>query len=139
MTGQAGCCGCINAGTGFTRTPAAIEYMGFRTVKLELEARLRPSGGSVSRKAAGKVERKSYGDSTERLRVSVKNLEVPDDATATVSANGAAIADFLIRGGSGRLDRESGNPGEIPGLQRGDLIEIIVDGNVILSGELYDD
>ncbi len=113
--------------------------MTVRTVKLELEARLVATGSGLFSRPSGKVERKTYGDGTERLEVSIRNLKVPDGTDAVVMADGIEIARIVTRGGSGRFDESSRDAGAIPGLASGQTIEVSIGGETVLRGELYVD
>jgi len=113
--------------------------MSIRTITFELEAKLKATAGGLFFKPRGKVERKSYGDATERLKVKVSNLKVPDGSEAIVTVDGEEIARIEVMGGRGRFDEESRDPAMIPELQRGQTIEVSVGGEVLLRGNLYVD
>ena len=110
--------------------------MKLRTTKQELEAKLKPSAGAPRSKAKGKLERKSYGDGTERLKISLRNLDAPDGAQAVVSADGDEIARIAIAKGAARHDMELRDPSALPALSPGGTIRVAVDGTTVLEGEL---
>ena len=112
--------------------------MGIRSVRLELEAKLKSTGGMFS-SAQGKLERKSYKDNGERLKISIKNLKVPDRSTAQVTANGKEISTILIENGKGRIDQRSEDSHELVILEAGQMIEVFVNGECVLTGKLYVD
>ncbi len=113
--------------------------MPIRTVTYELEAKLTgPAHGFFSR-PSGKLERKLYGDGTHRLKIRVRNLKAPDDSLAVVTAGGEEIAQIPLTKGAGRLDIESTEPDAVPTLEKHQLIEVAVDGDTVLSGQLYVD
>lgn len=113
--------------------------MSVRNVKLELEAKLKATAGGLFSKPSGKVERKTYEDMVERLRVSIQNLKVPDNSEAVVTADGNEIVKILIVGGKGRFDEESRDLAAIPSLEPGQTIAVSIDGRTLLSGKLYVD
>ena len=110
--------------------------MTIRTVKYELEARLNGRSGRLYSKPSGKLEFKQYDDNGTRLKVSVRNLQVPEQTMATVMAGDSKIAELEISHRKGRLDIE---PADIPDLLPRQVIRIIVDGNTLLEGKLYED
>ena len=113
--------------------------MGIRTVERELEAKLQPLKGGFFSKPSGKLERKWYADNTERLKVLVRKLKVPDGARAMVTVAGESVAELEIQSGSGRVDLESSQVGELPDFEVGQTVEISVGDQVYLSGLLYED
>ena len=113
--------------------------MSVRTVKHELEAKLKSSSGGLFSKPSGKLERKTYDDFGERLKVSLRNLRVPDNSIAVVTADDVEIAQIQIHNGTGRIDHESRDPNAFPQLKAGQNIEVKVDATVVLVGELYVD
>ena len=113
--------------------------MSIRGVKHELEARLAGRAGSAFAKASGKIERKTYTDLCERLKISLRGLEVRDDSIAVVSVGEVEVARVPIRDGRGRIDEESMVPGNLPALVEGQLIEVRINDGVVLSGTLSED
>ena len=107
--------------------------MSIRKVTSELEAKLKSSTGGSS---SGKLERKRYSDGRERLKISLRRLDVPDDSIAVVTADTVEIARLPIRAGSGRSDEESVDSSSVPMLAAGQLIEVRVDSDLVLSGAL---
>ena len=105
--------------------------MGIRSVRLELETKLKSTGGMFS-SAQGKLERKSYTDNGERLKISLKNLKVPDHTTAQVTADGKEIAAIPIENGKGRIDQRSEDSHEPATLEAGQVITQ-VDGQNVAS------
>lgn len=113
--------------------------MEVRGVKLELEAKLKSPKGGFFSKPSGKLERKTYDDSTERLKVSVRNLRVPDGVEATVEVDGCEIAKLKIENGKGRYDEEYTDPNLAPKLKSDQQVKIIVGSEILLEGDLYID
>ena len=112
--------------------------MGTRTVKNELEANLTGKSGFFS-KHSGKVERKSYSDGAERLKITLRKIKSSQNTVAVVKADGKEVALIPLVDGGGKFDNESTNTEEIPELKVGQIITVEVDGNLTLSGKLYTD
>ena len=110
-----------------------------RTVKYELEARLKPITSGLYSKSSGKLERKTYGDMTERLKITIRKLKVPDDTLAIVTANGSEIATLPIKNGAGKFDEESGQTGMIQELKVNQTVNVIINDEIVLQGILYED
>ena len=85
------------------------------------------------------MERKSYGDGTERLKVSFKNLKVPDASIAVVKVAAVEILQISVSGGTGRYDHESTDGNDFPSLEAGQTIEIFVGNTLFLRGKLEED
>lgn len=110
--------------------------MSIRSVKYELEAKLNSRVGGMFSKPTGKLERKSYEDHSERLKITLRNLKVPNESVAIVSADGLEIAQVPIQKGVGRFDKESRGPAAFPKLEVDQKIEVHVNGALILDGAL---
>lgn len=115
------------------------DIMAIRTVKRELEAKLKGVVGGRYANASGKFERKSYGDSSERLKVHVKGVDQAPNAIALVLIDGSEVAHIQLQKGRGRVDTQSLTPGVIPKCAAGQLVQILVDAEVALEGELVPD
>jgi hypothetical protein len=110
--------------------------MAIRNIKHQLEAKLTSRTGSLFSKPRGKLERKSYGDSGERLEISLRNLKVLDNSIAVVTADGVEIAQIPVHKGFGHIDNESRDPRTFVKLEADQTIEVHLDGTVVLSGKL---
>jgi hypothetical protein len=113
--------------------------MSLRHVEFELEAKLACPAGGHSPKASGKLERKRYRDDSERLKISLRKLGVADGSVALVTCAGMEIAQLPITRDGARLDEEAPGPGVVPSLQTGQLVEVHVDGVLLLTGILVED
>lgn len=113
--------------------------MSIRTVKYELEARLTGKAYGFFAKPSGKVERKSYDDGVERLKISLKNIKVPERSNAVVKAGVLEIVQITLTNGTGRLDNESVRPDSIPTLEAGQTIGVYINDELVLKGKLYTD
>ena len=113
--------------------------MAIRTVQSELEAKLKGVAGGRYTGASGKLERKSYADSSERLKVHVKGVDRAPNAIAVVLIDGSEVARIQLQKGRGKVDTESLTPGVIPKCAAGQLVQILVDAEMALEGELAPD
>ena len=113
--------------------------MTIRKVEYELEAKLKGKEGGFFSQPSGKLERKSYENSGERFKISLRNLESLKNSLVVVTADGTEIAQVLIQNGAGCLDNESLNPNDFPLIKAGQVIDILIDGIPVLSGKLYED
>lgn len=113
--------------------------MTVRSIKFQLEAKLKAASGGFFSKPQGKLERKSYGDMTERLKITVRNLKVQDNSVAIITSDGKELIELPIISGRGKYDEESNDASTFPALEPGQKIEVSVDGNIVLSGKLYVD
>lgn len=113
--------------------------MKFRSVDSELEAKLRGITGGLYSKASGKLERKAYAGSTNRLKIKLRGLGSRTNGVATIIIDGKDIVQISIESGSGNLDLESSGDGNIPNFEPGQIVEVSLDGSIILSGQLYED
>ncbi|MDX1561624.1 MAG: hypothetical protein R3305_01785 [Gammaproteobacteria bacterium] len=100
----------------------------------ELEAKLASADRRFA-KASGKLERKVYGDSTERLKVRIKGL---DAAEASLVVAGREIASVTVAHGRAELDLESA-AGAVPPMRAGETVQVSVDEVVALEGTLVED
>lgn len=113
--------------------------MAIRHIKQELEAKLTSKTPGFFSKPSGKIERKSYQDGVERLKIKIAKLKLPDHTRLNVTADGNQIAEMEIENGYAKIDQESNNPAEIPELKVNQLIEIKLNNETLLSGKLYID
>ena len=119
--------------------------MGVRTVTRELEAKLTGKSRGLFSRPSGKLERKSYQDGGERLKISIRNLKIPTPSNAVIKVDNIEIEQIPIVdgfggfGGFGGLDTETEDSDDLPGLAIGQSIEVIVKGDPVLRGVLYVD
>jgi len=78
-------------------------------------------------------------DGAERLKISLRKLNAPDNSIAIVAADGQEIAQIVIQNGVGRIDNETSNSDALPELRAGQDIKVCIDGVLVLSGRLYVD
>lgn len=112
--------------------------MAIRHVKSELEAKLKAVKPGFFSSPSGKIERKSYEDGGERLKISLRKLKVPDRSTAIVTVDGQEIAQVELTNGSGRFDRKVEDE-SLPTLSANQRVEVLIDGAAVLAGQLYID
>lgn len=113
--------------------------MGVRTVTRELEAKLTGKSRGLFSRPSGKLERKSYQDGGERLKISIRNLKIPTPSNAVIKVDNIEIEQIPIVDGFGGLDTETEDSDDLPGLAIGQTIEVIVNGDPVLTGVLYVD
>lgn len=117
--------------------------MPVRTIRRQLEAKLvaRQRGGLFTKQPSGKLERTWYEDGTHRLKVSVRNVPVPDGQAVAIRVDQAPLASFPIQRGRGRVDEETTAPTPplfLP-LTAGQQVQVVHNGSILLQGELYVD
>jgi hypothetical protein len=112
--------------------------MGVRGVKYELEAKLRPAVSYVP-KPNGRVERKSYGDGGERLKIVVRKIKAPDGTLAIIKVGGVEVAQLPLEQGFARSDEESFDMDALPTLKTGQKVEVFANNVLFLEGELCED
>ena len=113
--------------------------MALRLVTRELESRLQPTGAEDATEAAGKVERKTYSDGSERLKIVLRGLASFEGSTAVVSHGENTLAEVVIVGGKGRWDRKSQAPGVVPVLFEEAPVEVRIEGLVVARGRVEHD
>jgi hypothetical protein len=111
-------------------------WLGFRRIDRELEARLAPP---ATGNASGKAERKWYRDGGERLKLRVRNLEVPDGAEVTVLIADRPLSALRVHGGRAKLDLEATSGADIPLVRLGETLVIEWDGKALLHGDFHED
>ena len=114
--------------------------MGVRHITFQLEARLTGKAkGFFSSKPKGKLERKSYQDGGERLKIKVGNLKLQDGDDITVRVDEKELAVISVKNGRAKFDEEYDDASLFPPLEAGETVSVSAGGNVVLSGELYVD
>ena len=81
----------------------------------------------------GKLERKRYGDGTQRLKVGVRKLELAGRVTLLAKVAGRTIAEVLVTEGSGKFDEEGVS---VPELTAGETVELYHGDVVVAFGKL---
>lgn len=113
--------------------------MAIRKIDFELEAKLTGTSGGLFSKPSGKLERKSYRDGGERLKIVLRGLKLADRSEVGLCADGVEFARLTINGGSARYDQEGAEIAAQARLAAGQTIEAIQGGTILLRGELYRD
>lgn len=103
-----------------------------RRIVEEYEARLSPPEDRLSA-PKGKSERKRYGDRQERLKVTARNLDLPDGVIAQIVVNDQVQGERPVTGGRIRLDVTSPSH-PVPRVSTGDVIQVKAAGEVHLAG-----
>jgi hypothetical protein len=109
--------------------------MAFRTRRSEYEADLyKVPTPWLFRREMGELERTSYEDGEERLKISFRGVDAPDGACVEVLIDGAAIAQVGVERGRGRLVLSSSEGAEVPEVKTGQEVEIRLLGQPVLAG-----
>lgn len=109
--------------------------MGFRRRNYELEADLyRVPTPWLFRREMGELERTSYEDGEERLKISFRGVEAPDGASVAVVIDGAPVVDVSVERGRGRRILSSKEGAEVPEVKAGQQVEIRFLGKPVLAG-----
>jgi hypothetical protein len=110
--------------------------MRFRSVLEEFEVKLQSSTAEASA-ARGKGEWKVYEDGSRQCKVSINNLKLPEGTQLQLSVNGRVIATLTAERGSARFRRETENGELVPYVRANEVLQILLDGKVILEGSFY--
>ena len=112
--------------------------MRIRTVREELEVILRPTAAETTLAASrGKGEWKVYGDGSRQCKLSVTNLDLPDGTVLRLQISGRSIAEMIVERGAARFRRETGRGEIVPTAQANEILQIVLQGRVILQGSFY--
>jgi len=111
-----------------------------RNVLQEYEVKLSPSdpGSSIAPHAAqGKGEWKVYGDGTQRCKVRVSGLNLPEGVVLHVFVNGQPIGEMAVQRGAARYKRESERGEYVPLVDLNQVLQVSYNGQAILEGRFY--
>lgn len=86
------------------------------------------SGGS------GRLERLYYEDGNSELILKLSGTDLPRGSTLKLNVNGYTVREISYYKGGASLKMDSRDGTSVPYIANGDRIEIILDGNPILSG-----
>jgi hypothetical protein len=110
--------------------------MRFRSVLEEFEVKFQPLTAEASA-ARGKGEWKAYGDGSRQCKVSINNLKLPEGTQLQLTVNGRVIAMLTVERGSVRFRRETEKGELVPHVRANEVLQILLDGKVILEGSFY--
>jgi hypothetical protein len=109
--------------------------MGFRRRNYELEADLyKVPTPWLIRREMGELERTSYADGEERLKIAFRGVDAPDGASVQVVIDGATIAELRLERGRARRILSSNDGDAIPEVKTGQEVEIRLSGRAVLAG-----
>jgi hypothetical protein len=109
--------------------------MGFRRRNYELEADLyKVPTPWLFRREMGELERTSYEDGEERLKISFRGLDIPDGAAAEVVIDGAVVAELPVSDGRARQILTTTEGHSVPEAKAGQEVEIRFQGTALLAG-----
>lgn len=111
--------------------------MRIRNVLQEYEATLAPGPASDCPAAQGKAEWKAYDNGTRQGRVSVSRLALPDGAVLELVVGDQRIAQLTVQRGSARYKRATDKGEGVPVIEKGQVLQVIHAGQVILAGQFY--
>ncbi len=94
---------------------------------------------SSASNACGKAERKWYGDGSERLKLHVRDLGVPDGSQVSVTIASRQVTTLAIHGGRLEFNVESSLGLTVPDAQIGEILAIEYGGEILVSGEFQYD
>ena len=108
--------------------------MGFRRRRYEFEADLyKVPTPWLFRREMGELERTSYEDGEERLKISFRGVEAPDGASVEVMIDGARVAEVSVERGRGRRILSSTEGAAVPEVKAGQQVEIHFQGRPVLA------
>ncbi|MFT5400607.1 MAG: hypothetical protein ACI822_002436 [Gammaproteobacteria bacterium] len=107
-----------------------------RKIDHQLEAKLKGGSGGIFFTPSGKLERKSYADGGERLKINLKNLDLSDESEATVSVDGVEVVRLMVIDGKAKYDQEVTNKQFFTSFQEGQTVKVFTRGSLFLSGSL---
>lgn len=116
--------------------------MPFRSVVEELEAKLRPvkpHAAAWAPRGLGKAEWKQYGDGSRLGSLVLTGLDLPDGSELELTSAGRPIDRLVVQQGGVRYRRESALGESVPLVERNQLMQVLYQGQVILSGLVYRD
>lgn len=113
--------------------------MRFRHVTEEHEVVLRPTAAAPADAAAarGKGEWKLYGDGSRQCRVSVTDLSLPEETVLHLFVSGRHAGEMVVQRKNARFRRESEKGEFVPAVQENEILQILLQGVVILEGMFY--
>ena len=109
-----------------------------RVVLEDYEARLKPPLGS-SVEGLGKAERERYKDGEEEFELKLHQLGLPNGSTVEVFLRDASIGSANVTDGRGVFRITSKTGSRVPEVSAGDVIEVHLQGAVILRGTFHRD
>jgi hypothetical protein len=110
--------------------------MRIRSVIEEFEVKLQASIAEAST-ARGKGEWKVYEDGSRQCKVSVNNLKLPEGTQLQLTVNGRVITTLTVERGNARFRRETEKGELVPHVRANEILQILLDGKVILEGSFY--
>ncbi len=110
-----------------------------RTIIEDYEAKLLPVGASGTGSGArGKAEWEKYGNGEEELKISIRNVNFPDETLFDVQLRNFTVGRIVLKRGHGALRIQSKNE-TVPHVKEGDSITVAMNGTVILLGTFVPD
>lgn len=111
-----------------------------RRVVREFEADLyRVPEPRFFRRKMGELERTAYAGGEARLKISFSGVGAPDGSLVEVLLGGEVIHQCNLEGGRYRIKLSTSQGHSIPEVAKGDVVEVRVDGEVVLRGRFRPD
>ena len=109
--------------------------MAFRRRNYELEADLyKVPMPWLFKREMGELERTSYEDGEERLKISFRGVKIPEGAIAEVAIDGTVVAELAVAGGRARQILTTTENHSVPEVKDGQKVEIRFQGAALLAG-----
>jgi hypothetical protein len=105
-----------------------------RNVLTEFEAHIHPVQPNAS--THGKSEWKHYEDDTYRIKVSIREIPLPDNSKIELTIDGILIAQLPVHNGKVKLDIENSTSQVIPLAKAGQIIQI-KSGQIVFAEGQY--
>lgn len=111
---------------------------GGRRITEDFEAKLAPTNANeFSRSGRGEVERELYSDGNAELKLQFSGTNIPEGSSVKLLINGDYVKDFLVNKGRVYEKINSKTGVTVPIVKAGDIVEVIFNEEVILSGTFY--
>jgi hypothetical protein len=103
--------------------------MRIRNVLKEFEVHFRPV--QLGSNIQGKSEWKHYGDGTYRIKISIRNIPLPDDSKLDLFLDGELMMRLSVQNHKAKVDIENYNGIGIPIIKSGQLLQIKSGQNIL--------
>jgi hypothetical protein len=111
--------------------------LSIRRIEEDYEAKLRPPDGARSGK--GKAEWERYGDGSIEFDARFRGVDIADGSKAELRLDGVILGYADVIGGVGRWRASTENGDDVPTVMSGQVVSIVRDGRILLSGTFVPD
>ena len=91
------------------------------------------------RSPKGEVEYKDYDDGEKQLEAKFYGIKAPDGSMVELKLNGTSILNFSLKNGRINVKLSSNEGHQIPKMTVDDIVEIALNGTVMLQGKFLPD